>query len=139
MTSLTPIFYGTIHHGDVSHENLAYYEEYLMTLEGKKVQMTVETRKKPRSGAENRYYWSVIVKMIAEETGEHPDTAHYSKKYLGGRRMTGVDHKDGTREDRVQDSNSMTTVEFEDYLKKCREWASEELSIYIPLPNEVLY
>ena len=31
----------------------------------------------------------------------------------------------------------MTTAQMEEYLSNCRMWASIELNLYIPLPNEI--
>jgi len=44
----------------------------------------------------------------------------------------------GIGADYVKSTTSLSTVEMEDYLSKCRQFGSLTLGIFIPLPNEVM-
>src|SRR4051812_38837457 len=41
-----------------------------------RVTVSVEQEKDRRSIAANRYYWGVVIKLIAEETGQHSQDIH---------------------------------------------------------------
>ena len=99
--------------------------------------LVVSKNKPNRSNEQNRYYFGVVVKILSNETGYTVDEMHEILKYkfLGVKEISwGTD-----RIVTIKDSKSLKTDEFEDYLKRIREWASAELSIYLPLPNEVEY
>lgn len=95
--------------------------------------VTFAKEKKPRSNQESRYYWGVIVAMIAEETGYTDEEVHefLKTKFLKKEMLIGRDHLAiGVS------TATLTTVEFEKYCSEVRQWASAELSLYIPLPSE---
>ncbi len=76
----------------------------------------------------------MIVAMVAEEMGLIPDEAHDYLKCLFLKR--GVKVK-GKRYEIIKSTSLLSTEEFEAYAEKCRQWASAELNVYIPLPNEI--
>ena len=90
---------------------------------------------KPRSNSENSYYWGVVVKILGQEFGTFPDKTHddLREKFLGYESM--VDHN-GVIYERLRSTTDLTTVEMEDYLRQIRMWASSEMNINIPQPNE---
>ena len=87
-----------------------------------------------RSNAQNRWYWGVVVPMVAESTGDDEQSIHdalllkfaatktYGKK---DRRYTLTVPKR---------SKYMTTAEFSDYCEKVRDWAAQFLGVNIPDP-----
>ena len=104
-----------------------YFKKYVEI--GKPVKVEVKRALSQRSTSQNRYYWGVIVKMIAEYTGHEPDEVHSFLKLKHLRRGDGV--IEWTRS-----TTELDTAEFEAYCEKCRLWALNELNINIPLPNE---
>lgn len=90
--------------------------------------LTIKKRSKPRSLNENSYYHGVIVKMIAEYCGYTPEEAHDALKWEFLR-------KDGVIPT-IRSTTDLSTIEFEEYCSKIRMWASKELGVYIPSPNE---
>ena len=72
--------------------------------------------------------------MVAEEMGLIPDEAHDYLKSLFLK--MGVEIK-SKRFEVVRSTALLSTEEFEAYAEKCRQWASAELNVYIPLPGEV--
>lgn len=105
------------------------FEEHLLSLEGD-VQVTVERKKKPRSDRQNAYYWGVMIDILAKHFGYTPDEMHESLKWQFLRVPDAPIPL-------VKSSAKLTTVEFEDYAANVRQWAAQEHSINIPLPNEV--
>lgn len=93
--------------------------------------------KKTRSLSQNRYYWSTIVKTLSEELGYETEEVHDMIKYkflseerfIKGREsiVTVVVSKSTTELD---------TKEWEELMRKIRTWASCEIGICLPDPNE---
>lgn len=88
---------------------------------------------KTRSERENRYYWPVVVGIISDETGNSPNAVHEFLKFTHGTKE--VINVKGIEFHAPKSTTQMTTGEFEDYMSRCRVWASEQ-GIFIPLPNE---
>jgi hypothetical protein len=82
-----------------------------------------------RSIQQNKYYHGVICKLISDHTGYTSDEVHQilAEQFLSY-------EKDGRTF--VQSTTKLKTTEFESYMEDCRRWASMELQVYIPLPNE---
>lgn len=103
---------------------------------GKMLQITVSNIKKDRSTNQNAYYWGVVLRMIAEETGYTPDDMHeYFKLRFMPKNIIQI--KSEKREVPFS-TTKLQTNEFEMYLEQIRAFAAEELQIVIPLPNENL-
>lgn len=131
---MTPIFYGQAMDGKLKLDKREKFFKYLSSLKGM-VQLRLEKVKNIRSLAENRYYWGVIVKMVSEEMAIIPDEAHEFLKSIFLKK--GIEFK-GKRFEITRSTTSLSVKEFEDYCEKCREWAALELSVPIPVPNEVI-
>lgn len=86
--------------------------------------------KNKRSLNQNKYYWGVVVKILANHTGYTSDETHQEL----ARMFLGYDNN-GKRF--VKSTTKLNTFDFEQYMDKCRKWASEEMNVHIPLPNEV--
>lgn len=128
---MTPIFVGTIQSGKISLDDRSQFVNYLNSLDGKRVQLTVEKVKHNRSLNQNSYYWGVVLKLIAGYTGAEPEEVHdalkmqFSQKRFVGNLVAPASTK------------RMDTIQFTDYIEKVRRWAAEELSVSIPDPQEV--
>jgi hypothetical protein len=129
-------FDGTIVGGlPVLQEQQAFLK-YLKGLEGQEVTITVKKKRKmkdDRSNRQNRYYWSVVVQTLADELGYTPEEMHEAIKYEFLARD--IDLK-GLPSVTMASTATLNTKEFEDLMSKIRQWASINLSIYIPAPNE---
>ena len=94
-------------------------------------QYTVQIRRqyKHRSGNQNAYYWAVVIGMIAEDTGQDARAIHdclrqmFLSREIGKLRL-------------AKSTTELDTMEMERYLAACRTWASGELGIQIPKPDE---
>jgi hypothetical protein len=98
--------------------------------EGTEAEMILRKPKKQRSTPQNAYYWGVIIKMIADHTGEEPDRIH------GALVCMFLKVYDWMGKERIRSTTELSTIEFEQYAEKCRQWAAIALDMYIPLPNE---
>lgn len=86
--------------------------------------------KKKRSLNQNRYYWGVVIKVISDHTGYTSDETHQEL----ARMFLKYDNNGKTF---VHSTTKLNTFDFEQYLEKCRNWALNEMSLDIPLPNEI--
>lgn len=127
---MNPIFHGSILKGKVIFDDRDSFDNYLLSLENMFVDIVIKKRRKDRSNQQNRYMWGVVYKLISETTGHTEDEIHDSM-----RAMFLMDNLG--KFPIMRSSTSLTTAEMEEYLEKIRQWAAQELSCIIPLPNEV--
>jgi len=120
--------------GRLVFDNPDMYREHLISvarMDGDTaVDVTIERHRKKRSNAENSYYWSVPIKILAEHFGYTPEEMHGALKWLFLRV-----HRDGMP-DTVRNSRDLSTTEFEEYCSNIRIWASNDWGVFIPEPNE---
>jgi hypothetical protein len=90
----------------------------------------IQKSKQVRSLNQNKYYWGVVVKILSGHTGYTSDETHQEL----ARMFLGYDNN-GKRF--VKSTTKLNTFEFEQYTEKCRIWARNEMSVHIPLPNEI--
>lgn len=109
--------------------------DYMHRTKGKLITIDYRAVIPTRSLLQNRYYWGVIIKLIAEELGYSPEVCHdhLKKLFLG---FKAYDFPDGTTNNYWVSTTDLTTVEFENYCSAIRKWANDFLMMIIPLPNE---
>lgn len=107
---------------------IAKHEDKFMT-------MTLRQSGKPRSISENNYYHGVVVDMIVQETKQDHESVHefLRMKFLPRKLVELGDDAFMVATSTTQ----LNTLEFEDYLTDCRQWALDFLNITIPLPNQL--
>lgn len=104
-----------------------------MKLNGKLVELDLKEVKSKRSLAQNAYFYGVIVETLARELGYTSKEMHNILKAEFLKKE--VNFKGDWLEYTVGTSD-LNTKEFEKLMVEIREWASIELSIWIPEPNE---
>ncbi len=127
---IVPIFQGTITKGQLRAG--ADYHKWLSTLDGQAVEIVVRKKRKQRSIQENRYYRGVVVPFFAEFTGYDNEEAHLA---LRQRFLSTTDDHGFMR---IRSTTELSTIEFEEYMTKCRK-LGDELGFYVPAPNEIDY
>ena len=101
-----------------------------------KINVQFSTEKKPRSNNQNRYYWGSIIQPISDHTGYDPQETHEILKMMFLKKEVLVGR---TKLDIGTSTTELSTIQMEEYLSRCRMWASQELACYLPLPNEQEY
>jgi hypothetical protein len=136
---MTPKFKGTVARGLVDLIDKSGYDRYIKTLEGKEIFLTVSQWKNTRSNNQNNYYWGVVVKLLSETTGYTLQEMHEALKikFLLKQNIVTINNETEVSLPTMKSTALMNTLEFEDYCKEIREWASADLNCFIPLPNEV--
>ena len=90
-----------------------------------------------RTLSQNSYYWGVVLKVIADETGNSAEMLHeyFKSEFLDNRFVENkVFEKTVIREISTTELDSKV---FTCYIEKIRSFASSELSCYVPDANEV--
>lgn len=111
---------------------------YINMLDLKKARYSVSITKirEIRTFDQNRLYWLWIA-CICQETGNDKDDMHeYFKKYF-----LGYSDKEmfGNTIRKVRSTSDLDTKQFTDYLEKIKTWASRELGIILPDPNDAYF
>lgn len=108
------------------------YLTHLSLLEGEKVEVEVKKFRNSRSLEQNRYYWRIVA-IISENTGYTKDETHalLGSKFLKDH----VDIQEGSEMKRytvVKSSSSLKSDEMAQYIEEVKQWASQELQLFIP-------
>ena len=125
-----------IKNGKVTFQNKELFEDHLLSHEGKTVVITVGEQKKRRSLNLNSYYWAVVVKLLADETGFSNDEMHEVLKSMFLRTRYKIK---GVWIDGTKSTTKVSNKEMVEFLDEVKRFASTTLSLYIPDPNEVDY
>jgi len=118
-------------------ENEAQRKRVLGLIEGlnlsKQWQVTIEPKTKKRSLSQNALYWR-WVGIIADATGNDNDDVHEAlkAKFLTPRTIDIGGEQREIRSTAKQDKAGMT-----EYLNKVYAWATTELGLYLPVPEEL--
>jgi hypothetical protein len=131
--AIAKIYRGTVKAGRMIPDDPQGYALRFCGHEGKRVQETVERERKQGSKAQRGYYRGCVIYLIAANTGQGADDVAYEMR----RRFLSPIDDDGKKIGIPRSTSTLSTVEMEEYLSKIRQWASEFLGVYIPLPNEI--
>ena len=134
---IIPKFKGRIKNGNLSLFDKDKFSRYLVKFEGKDIWCSVDLYKKIgfRSIQQNRYLWGVCYKMIAFETGHSEEEIHEIMKGMFNSEIT--DFR-GKKIKVNKSTTSLDKLEFMEYWENIKNWASMELNIIIPDPDEYL-
>lgn len=117
--------------------------------EGKAITITVEKRKKGRSPEQNRYYWGVVVQVIATMLKDYDPTTvvtpELCHEYLKKRFLPMVQEwqevivkTPDDRQEIIFTTTVLSTTQFMDYLELIAEWAAS-LGWVVPSPDEFCF
>lgn len=131
---ISKLHHGKVKGGKFKPEDPKLFLTAFYPHEGKDVEVTVSRKRKHRSNKQNAYYHGVIVKMVAEFTGETPERTH---QYLARMFLEEVSKIDDSKMI-TKSTTELSTAEFETYAEDCRMWASQFLNLYVPNPEEYI-
>ena len=119
--------------GRLTIDDPAAFARVRSTLRGQDVQVLVEPKRKPRSLAENNYYWGVIIPMVSGLLGHTEQETHVD---LRAEFLSEYDKPHNIFH--IKSTSVMGASDFEKYMSNIRMWASDN-GLFIPLPNESNY
>jgi hypothetical protein len=108
----------------------------LLRWNGKRVYVTVDREKKPRSLNANAYLWSAVYGAISEWSGYEPDELHelFKRMFLPAKDLA---MPTGEILSIPGSTAALDTGAFAVYVSKVKRWAAEQ-GLYIPEPGEVM-
>jgi len=123
-----PIFTAVVRRGALQVDGRGY-QQWLESLEGRRVEIVVRKRRKKRSLQCERYYRGVILPALVEATGYTAAEMHYLMKALflqpfGMESMADLDWRDDTMEQQLR------------FVESCI-WFAAWLDVIIPPANRV--
>lgn len=125
-----PLFFGKVGFNNNLHlENRDDFDVYLTKLTGQEVQISIEKRKKKRTGKQNDYLWGGIYKTISLDTGHTVNELH---NIFGSMFLSYQFEFNGKLIPRVKSTTELTTVELSDYI---RDITIEVANMGITLPT----
>jgi len=112
-------------------------KDYISRLpEGKTYEVSIRLYKSKRSDKANNLYWK-WVGIIANETGNEKDVVHkfFAKRFLG----YDVKEFGNDKIAVVKKTSNLNTEDFSIYMTHVAAFASQELGIVLPSPDDQLY
>lgn len=124
--------YATIEDGKLIPMDRSIFARFVLKLKGEDI---VEIRKHVRNRTlpQNSYYWGVVLKLISDSTGFTVEECHqvFKIKFLTYRKT--YKNKEYSF---VKSTTKLSTLEMTEYIDKIKDFASSELSVYIPDADE---
>ena len=137
---------GKVENGRIILPSARFKEEVTQAFEGRQIEVIVQRRRKRRSPEQNRYYWGVVITILAHSFKEWnpqlvltPEDVHEWAKerflpMITDLELFELETPEGKKEMK-RTTARLTTAQFMDYIALIQEWAAE-YSLYIPDPNE---
>jgi len=125
-----------IKNGKVVVNDRAKFDNDILKYEEKTVVITVREQKKRRSLNLNAYYWSVVVKLLSDNTGYSKDEMHEVLKSMFLRTRYKLN---GVWVDSTKSTTKLNNKEMIEFIDEVKRFASKDLGCFIPDPNEVEY
>ncbi len=131
---MVPIWFGRVLPGGLLVlDQPKDYAKHVRALAGKHIEVLTRQRRTKRSDQANRYYFGVVVKLIAEHCGYETDEMHelLAMKFLR------IEDDPITGAPRRKRTPKTDSIEFSAYVDRCKRFALIELGVIIPDANEV--
>lgn len=131
MKTLIPKFSGYVQDGKLHLRDPERYKRWVSKLEGERLEVVIKKARAVRSLQQNKYYWAVVIAMIADHCGmDSPEEAHEAMKwqFLQVRYAKIVT---------VRSTTSLSKSDMVEYIERIRRWAAAELNLDIPDPHKV--
>jgi hypothetical protein len=125
--------------GQLKLRNKAAFDKAASAFPDGEYIVTIERKVATRSEQQNRYYWGVVLRLVAEHTGYTADELHeYFKKRFNSKRVVFVDTNGEVKEEDAigQSTVKLSKITFGDYLKEIIAFAEDDLNVSIPPPAE---
>jgi hypothetical protein len=121
---MNPVFHGKVENDIIVLDDKERFRAHRKTLEGERIDLVLRKHKEFRSEQANRYYFGVVVPMVAEKMGHPPEEENLVHEML-------------KIQAHVVSTAQMSKKEFWDYVQGIVRFAAEVLQLAIPDPNEV--
>ena len=133
VSALTPIFTATVTEaGSLKLDSPLTFQRHVAKFKNKRVEVLVRRVRTQRSNEANRYYWGVVIALLAEEFGYEKQEMHevLAMKFL---RIEDCPITGSPRRRRTPDCD---TSKFAEYVEDCIRLGADH-GVVIPSSNEV--
>ena len=128
---MTPKFFGFIRDGKPVFDNREKLLAYLAGFKSDtRFEATFKKYRRQRTNPQNKYYWGVVVPMLASHFGYTKDECHDALRWQFLR-------KQDTEPPTVRSTTELTTIEFNAYIDEIVIWAATEFQVVVPDPGEI--
>ncbi len=118
---------------ELSETMMTLYRRLVESLAGCDVDITIAKHRAQMSDRSRRYYFSVIVPLIAEYCGYEKDEMHEALAW----KFLRIEDDDLTGTPRRKHLPALDSPDGAEYLDRCIRFGAE-LGVYIPAPGEVV-
>jgi hypothetical protein len=129
---------GFVRKGRLEIRNRKRFTGELSRMRDGEVLVMITKKHATRSAQANRYYWGVVVELLAQHTGYTPEEIHEILKARFIPKKLSVANGNGEIKGEFViggTTTSMNKLEFGEYITSIRQWAAEELDVVIPDPD----
>jgi len=127
----TPTFYGQVKEGKLILDKRDEFDLWLGTLEDD-VRVDIKVGKATRSDKQRKYYWGVIIQILAPELNLDPSEANEWCKQHFNNKVISIK---GNEVEIGMSIENETTDRVEEIYREIRMWASS-VGIFVAEPNE---
>jgi len=143
---VTLTYTGRVKNGKIELPRNRFRDEVTKAFEGKPIEVLVRKKKKTRSLEQNRYYWGIVLNILAAQfrvwSPDQKIDTEIVHEWCKDRFLPMiqdwediyVETPEGKWESR-RTTTRMSTVQFMDYITLIQQWAAE-YGLDIPDPNE---
>mgnify|MGYP003112999067 CR=1 FL=1 len=121
--------YGTVKEGKLILKNKRIFNDSLLSLEGKEVEIKIREKSFNRSREQNSLYWKWI-DLLSKECGYTKEEMHELIKYKFLKRNIVDD--DGQEQEVIKSTTTLTTKEFNLFMNDLLYWSNNTLNINLP-------
>ena len=124
-----PKFTGKVVSGKVILDEQEEYENYLVSLDEKRIELVIKKEEIARTNQQSKYLFGVVYQLISEHTGYSKEDVHELMKSIFLKDHKTVNNKRYTV---IRSTHDLNTVEMTEYIENCKRFAATELSLFIP-------
>ena len=128
-------FTGKVQGGKVVFDQPQRWTGIIARHEGRRVEVTVRRQQQGRTMQQNRYYWSVVVPIFGDWTGEEKDEAHATLKTIHLQVEQVLPTGELVR--KPGSTRRLTVQEFAAYVERVCTWLALQ-GVYVPPPGRAV-
>jgi len=136
---MTPILKARIVKTHLYFVDVPKYIEYISRFKPDQIlDVIIRKPSRNRTLSQNNYLWGVCYKIIGDELGYDVEEIHEIMKQRFLKRQKDITFKGkNITLEKTLSTTKLSTAQFNQYVDKVKMFASSELGIYIPDPNEI--
>ena len=126
---MRPLFFGKIENGNLKLDEADIFRGYILSFEGKEIQLTIEKKSKNVTIPQMRYYRGVLVPMVAKEMGDTHEETH---DFLTSMFLKDYKELNGKRYTIIRSTTELNTIEFTEFIENVKRFSAIELHLVLP-------